>query len=92
MSLGLENGFYSASVLVVVDPGATATIRFALDGALPPGAEYRLTVGHQPTLVPDQVEIAAHGSGRWGVTSPGGGRQASEPGAPEQFLATFSEG
>jgi hypothetical protein len=91
MSLGLENGFYSASVLVVVEPGATATIRFALDGALPPGADYRLTVGHQPTLVPDQVEIAAHGSGRWAVTSPGGGRQTSEPGAPEHFLATFSE-
>jgi hypothetical protein len=77
---------------VVVEPGATATIRFALDGALPPGADYRLTVGHQPTLVPDHVDITAHGSGRWQVTSHGGGRQTGDPTAPTHFEATFAEG
>jgi hypothetical protein len=91
MTLGREDGLYSASVLVVIEPGATTSIRFALDGSLPPGTRYRLVVGHQPTVVPDRVDIALHGAGRWGVTGPTGGRRTAAEDGRVHFQATLVE-
>jgi UDP-N-acetylmuramyl pentapeptide phosphotransferase/UDP-N-acetylglucosamine-1-phosphate transferase len=92
MTLGQEDGLYSATVLLVLDPGAGATVRFSLDGALPPSTSYRLAIGHQATRLPDQVDVALHGSGSWRVKSPAGGAASYRKDGPETFVATLSDG
>jgi hypothetical protein len=90
LNLGQEDGLFTASVLVVIPPGGTQVVHFALDGDLPPGTEYHLAVGHQPTRVPDHVDVALQGSGGWRVTS-GSGDASLDRDGPERLSFTLAQ-
>jgi UDP-N-acetylmuramyl pentapeptide phosphotransferase/UDP-N-acetylglucosamine-1-phosphate transferase len=89
LNLGREDGLYSASVLVVIPPGGTEVVHFALEGDVPPGTDYQLEVGHQPTRVPDHVDVAVQGSGGWRVARGGGGASTDRDG-PERLSFPFA--
>lgn len=56
-----EQGRNVYDVFVVVDPGATAVLRYAVHGQVPAGSRYRLDVHRQPTVAPDRVDIRVNG-------------------------------
>lgn len=57
VNVGQEQGLWSTSVIVTIPAGGTATVRVELAGALAPSDRYRLTIGHQPTVADDEVEV-----------------------------------
>lgn len=64
INVGTEKGLWSLSVVVRIPSDGTATVRVDLAGALAPADRYRLTIGHQPTVVADLVTVhlnAPHG-------------------------------
>lgn len=54
---GAEGGVNVYQALVEVPAGATVTVSLDLVGSLAPGGDYRLALGHQATVVPDDVTV-----------------------------------
>ena len=89
VSLAQENGFFAITVLLDIEPGATATVRYRLRGAVPRGSAYRLDVGHQATIRPDRVEVAVVAAPGWAVAEPAGGLAPVERDGPSTFDVSF---
>ena len=53
-----EGSLHRRGLPVVIPPGATVTVQFALSGPLDMEEGYRLTVLHQPVVVDDQLSLA----------------------------------
>jgi hypothetical protein len=51
---GQEAGWRAYSQFVLIPPGATRTVVFELQGTIDPEDAYRLTVGNQPVVNPDE--------------------------------------
>ena len=52
------------SSFVTVPAGGAVTVGVRLVGSLPAGGAYRLDVGRQPTVAPDDLEVTVRGHGR----------------------------
>lgn len=57
VNIDLENGLWSVTALVRIPPGGTAQLQVQLAGAQESLDEYRLVVGRQPAVVPDDLQI-----------------------------------
>lgn len=68
MSSQIEQARHVYSQFVSIPPGGTAVIRLDLIGTTSPGSTYHLDVAHQPTFVPDSVQVAVHPSPGWTIT------------------------
>jgi len=64
-----ELGRVVYSQFVDVGPGASATLELSLSGRIDPGRQYRLDVGRQPTITPDNLSVRVGGADGWIVTS-----------------------
>lgn len=92
-NIGREQGLYAVTVPVEVAAGGSTTVVVAFEGVLLPSAgTYRLEVGHQPSVTPDQVGIAVRGAPGWVVSSAGGGRSSSREDGVTTFGADLSRG
>lgn len=68
MSLQRVEGRSAYSNLVTIPSRGRVTLQLNLRGTIDPSATYRLDVGNQPTVVPDQVSITVtSGSSSWHV-------------------------
>jgi hypothetical protein len=61
------------STVVTIPAGGHVTLRLDLQGTVNPSATYRLDLGNQPTVVPDQVHVeAGSASASWRVDAASG--------------------
>ena len=78
ISAGPELGRRAYSTALAVPPGGSATAVFDVEGRLQLGAGnwYHLDVGHQTSLVPDDVEVSVSVPPGWRITGTQGGLEA----------------
>ncbi len=94
MSSQLEEGRHVYSQFVSIPPGGTAVVRIHLIGTITGASTYHLEVAHQPTYVPDQLQVALRPSPGWsvarstGLVDTGGG--AAVGGGPASGARSFS--
>ena len=70
LTVGLEpvEGRSAYSTFVTIPSRGRVTIHFSLRGTIDPSATYRLDLGSQPTVAPDQVSVTvSSGSSSWQV-------------------------
>jgi hypothetical protein len=100
MSSQLEEGRHVYSQFVSIPPGGTAVVRVHLIGTIAGASIYHLEVAHQPTYVPDQLQVAVRPSPGWSVASSTGlentRASAAVSGGPanaaREFSVTFDPG
>ena len=64
---GTELGWNTYSGFVQIPPGGEVTVTFALEGAIRPDEDYRLTVANQPVVNADEATVVLHPSDGWAV-------------------------
>lgn len=62
LSPGTELSWNTYSRFLQIPPGGEITVVFELEGAIEPG-DYRLAVGNQPVVNPDELELVLHPAG-----------------------------
>ena len=60
-------GYHAYAALVVVPPKSSITLALDLSGAVAPNQTYRLVVGNQPQVHPDELTIRVRGTEGWTV-------------------------
>jgi hypothetical protein len=84
-----EGALHRRGLPVVIPPGATVTVQFALSGPLDMEEGYRLTMLHQPVVVNDQLSLAvADTDGVVWLEQPDGDAE-TEPERPRTVSRTF---
>nr|MBA2497963.1 DUF4012 domain-containing protein [Acidimicrobiia bacterium] len=83
---GVEGGVNVYNALVEVPAGATVTVSFDLAGTLAPG-DYRLALGHQATVVPDDVTVDVTMAPGWRA---GPGEDVGDAGAERHVQRRFT--
>ncbi|HWH34425.1 MAG TPA: DUF4012 domain-containing protein [Acidimicrobiales bacterium] len=99
MSTTRENGRNAHSAFVTIPPGGEAVVSVELAGQVPAGSSYRLDLGHQPTIVPDDVTVAVEAPPGWkarateGFGATGAAPAVSlRPATPRTFTVEFAGG
>src|SRR5581483_3545121 len=65
-------GVTAYTIPVQVPPGATVTVELHLKGQIARGRDYQLTIGRQPVVNTDKIEVHVQGTSGWKVQpSPG---------------------
>ncbi len=89
----LEFGFHVYSQYLTVGPGQTLTVKIDLSGVVAAGLDYRLGIGVQPMVNPDQLQVTVTPSSAWRVADSTGlyaeldGSRATLVEAPDQDVA-----
>jgi UDP-N-acetylmuramyl pentapeptide phosphotransferase/UDP-N-acetylglucosamine-1-phosphate transferase len=90
VALARERGLNAVTVFLEIPAGGTATVVVTYRGRLDPtDGDYTLTVGRQPAVRPDLVDVHVTGAGAWRPDRERDYEVVSDDGGPTVLATTF---